>query len=305
MLFEDAYRIYIEKINSAFFDHDISIARGHFDISANALLAAKNGDWTPAVKDFTNAVESALGKMLTPNHGFLKSPYVRKFDFDYLAGLSVAIVNEQSLEWYGREGAVGAFDFLLEFERGLFDGCTSFLDLGGHQMVWACFYAKSSPDARVVSYEPSILNVAIGLFNCFLNGVVQKVDVVPFAVLATNSAAGDENSKMLVDFMNVSLRGQKIDVHCDRGFDFVKTDIEGYELELLGCKHYAAILKGAKHSHLELHLGHLIGRGIGVKKWVDILRAARLEGAELYSGQDMYAFLEKADPKGYYSFIVN
>lgn len=305
MFFEENYITYKKKIVEAFRAHDIVINNDHFDVSPDALSKAEGGDWIAAVEEFKIALENILKNSLTSDHEFLKNPYVRDFYIEGEGKLSVAIVNKQSLEWYGRDGAEAAFDFILESRRGLFRGCNRFLDLGGHQMIWACFYARSSPGAFVVSYEPSILNVAIGLFNCFLNGVINSVDIVPFAVLATNSAVGDENSKMLVDFMTVPLRGQKIDMHCKEVFDFVKTDIEGYELELLDCAHYVHILKNARCSHLELHLGHLYGRGIGVDAWINKLKTANISGVELYSGRNMYDFLENADPKGYYSFVLN
>ncbi|MBV7428548.1 MULTISPECIES: hypothetical protein [unclassified Acidovorax] len=304
MSFDGDYEIYVKKMNAAFRAHDIYVEDGCFKFSDSALLAARNGNWLGAVGDLKNSLERVLGKNLNSSHRFLKKPYVRDFRFDGGDGLSVAIINEQSLEWYGRDGAEHAFDFLLESKRGLFANSKRYLDLGGHQMIWACYYALQSDTTEVISYEPSILNVAIGTFNCFINGVIGKVTVIPFAVLASNASEGDENSKMLVDFMNMPLRGYRIDRMDDLKFDFTKTDIEGYELDLLACPCYARILKHARYSHLELHLGHLQGHGIGTDVWVNRLQAADLNGKELYSGRDMFEFLSEASPKGFYSFIL-
>lgn len=163
----------------------------------------------------------------------------------------------------------------------------------------------SAPDAHVVSYEPSILNVAIGLFNCLVNGVVERVDVVPFAVLASNVPAGEgDHAKMLVDFMTVPLRARRIDERTDTPFDFIKTDIEGYEFDLRNDPAYLDLVSRAKSSHLELHLGHLVGRGIHLQQWVERLRAANLRGTELYSQTEMFDFLNGCDQKGFHSFLV-
>jgi hypothetical protein len=304
MFFDDDYNIYVKKMNAAFHAHGIDVANGYFQISESALLAAKNGNWLEAVGDLKSNLERVLGKNLNSSHRFLKKPYVRDFKFDGGQGLSVAIINEQSSEWYGRDGAEHAFDFLLESKRGLFANSRRYLDLGGHQMIWACYYALQPDAIEVISYEPSILNVAIGIFNCFVNGVIGKVNIIPFAVLASNASEGDENSKMLVDFMNMPLRGYHIDRMDDLKFDFIKTDIEGYELDLLACPCYTQMLKHARHSHLELHLGHLQGHGIGINVWINRLKAADLNGKELYSGRNMFEFLAEASPKGFYSFIL-
>lgn len=298
------YNIYIEKMGAAFRAHDIDVSAGNLMFSEIALVKAEGGDWSQAVIEFKDGLEQLLAAKLSSGHHFLSKPYIRKFQFDSDETLLVAIVNEQSLEWYGRDGAEHAFDFLLESKRGLFRKSNRYLDLGGHQMVWACYYALQYGAKEVVSYEPSILNVAIGIFNCLLNGVIETVNVIPFAVLASNASAGDENSKMLVDFMSVPLRGFRIDRMRDLNFDFVKTDIEGYEFDLLRCPRYVDILKCAQHSHLELHLGHLYSRGIDVKMWIDRLKSAGLNGEELYSGRDMFEFLAEASPKGFYSFIL-
>lgn len=304
MSFEENYKIYVEKMSSAFRAHGIDVANEFFLLSETALAAAKNGNWLQAVGELKDGLEHALGEKLNSSHRFLKTPYVRDFTFDGGEKLSIAIVNEQSSEWYGRDGAEHAFDFLLESKRGLFVNSKRYLDLGGHQMIWACYYALQPSTVEVVSFEPSILNVAIGIFNCFLNAVISKVNIIPFAVLASNSSEGDENSKMLVDFMNIPLRGYRIDRMVDLNFDFVKTDIEGYELELLKCACYIGILKHARYSHLELHLGHLYGSGVGGDVWISRLKFAGLDGGELYSGRDMFEFLAEASPKGFYSFIL-
>lgn len=219
----------------------------------------------------------------------------------------MALVNEQSREWYGAEHFLGTCDFLIEAERGLFQGCKRFLDLGGHQMIWATYYASTAPDAHVTSFEPSVLNVVIGQFNCLVNGVLDQVEIVPFAVAADmegRSREDVETSKMLVDFMRIPLRARRLMEVAPGPFDFVKTDIEGYEYEMLSDRAYVSISRGAYHSHFELHLGHLVRRGISVADCVRALKTAGFEGVELYSQRDMYDFLSFCDPASYPAFVL-
>lgn len=306
MNFAQNYDAYQKKIADALKAHNIAIVPEDWQFSGRALSAAEAGDWDMAAGELRDVLQKTLGHQLSTGHQFVAHPYVRRIAFPDQGSISVTIVNEQSREWYGSEQAVHAFDFLLEAQRGIFCDCRRFLDLGGHQLIWACFYAMSAPDARVVSYEPSILNVAIGLFNSLVNGVVERVQVVPFAALASNAPADDgEYTKMLVDFMIVPLRGRRIEPFVDEPFDFIKTDIEGYEFELLNDPVYLDLLGRAKSSHLELHLGHLSKRGINLQQLLDLLHAADIRGTELNSMDDAYDFLESCDPDGFYAFIVN
>lgn len=272
-----------------------------------ALSRAAAGDFELSAEEFVLGVSKILEGKLAHHHVFLAKPYVRRFEFPRGEGLSVAIINQQSRDWYGGGDSVGAFDFLYEKQLGVFDGCNRFLDLGGHQLVWSCYYASLHSAASVVAFEPSLVNVLIGLYNCLLNGVVDRVRVVPYAVAVgtTTDAASraDETSKMLVDYMTIPLRTCSLDQFC-QVFDFVKTDIEGYEYELLKDDTYRKIVGTTKFAHFELHLGHLVKRGISRDSCVSALNAAGINGVELYSRRDMYVFLQDCDPAGYYSFLL-
>ncbi|WP_417581085.1 FkbM family methyltransferase [Nitrincola sp.] len=305
MSFDSNYAAYLRKLEGALKAHDLIVESQRFEFTASALASAKAGDWNGAAVELRDLLQQTLSGKLSASHEFLDHPYVRCIDLTAQEQIFVAIVNNQSREWYGTETAISAFDFLLEDKRGLFQNCRRFLDLGGHQLVWTCFYARRASDAQVVSYEPSILNVVIGLFNCLVNGVVERVDVVPFAVLASNATPGDgDEAKMLVDYMTVPLRARCIDERADGLFDFIKTDIEGYEFELLNDPVYLNLVKHAQTTCLELHLGHLVGRGVNLQQWVERLQAANIHGTELHSEVEMYEFLGNCDPNGFHCVLV-
>lgn len=305
MSFSNDYSDYLKKQVCYFNYHGISIEQSAIRFSNSALTLAEYGDWSAAATELRDFLQTALSSQLSSWHRFVDVPYVRRMELPGHGSISMAIINEQSRDWYGTERTIGSFDFLLEAKRGVFQGCKSFLDLGGHQLIWSCFYAMTDSGARVVAYEPSILNVAIGLFNCFVNGVIGRVDVVPYAVLASNAPDDVGDAKMLVDFMTTPLRGQKIGDYPEKQFDFIKTDIEGYEFELLSDPIYVGLMRNSKSSHLELHLGHLFRHGVTVDQWISRLREAKISGSELYSGVEMYQFLSQCDPQGFYSFIVS
>lgn len=283
---------------------------GEIKFSNSALSAALLGNYEICVYELQRELRKILGASLVPAHIFVAEPYVREVKLPDGKQLSIAIINQQSLEWYGRDDAIGAFDFIYESQRGVFKDCFTFLDLGGHQLVWSIFYAKTSAAAKVLAFEPSVLNAIIGLFNCLLNGVIDRVDVVPFAVAARRPESSEieltknEGAKMLVDFMTLPLKTCYLDEHANLKYDFVKTDIEGYEFELLSDKKYRDLVGEAKNSHFELHLGHLISRGVEVEDCVSALRDAGFNGKELYSNIEMYDFLKTCDRKGFYSFLI-
>ena len=65
-----------------------------------------------------------------------------------------------------------------------------------------------------------------------------------------------------------------------------------------------ALLK-SKFSHFELHLGHLIKRGITKLNCVDRLHSGGIIATEFYSGIDMYEYLNTCDSESYPAFLIN
>lgn len=298
------FDLFATKAAHALNQHDMSVSADQLRFSSVAMQHAELGDMGKCAAEFATKLETILSPILAPSHAFESAPYVRKVDLPDGRTLYVAIINEQSREWYGSEHFVGACDFLIPAKQGLFQDCKTYLDLGGHQLIWTSYYAGTHPDSQVMTFEPSILNVLIGIFNCLVNDVIERVEVVPFAVKVKGLASNSEANKMLVDFLTVPLRTTLLMDHIKGVFDFTKTDIEGYEYEMLNDPTYIHLLKSARFSHFELHLGHLVKRGISREDCTNALKKVGVMGTELYSGQEMYAFLEQCDRNGFYAFMI-
>ncbi len=297
--------VFYEKLIAICKKHDLHITPDGFNFSWSAIHDAVNGDWKLCAGEFKNFLSTALQKHISTDNIFLTDPYVREIGLPNDKTLNIAIINDQSLQWYGQENTITAFDFVLEDKKGLFKDCKSFLDLGGHQMIWALYYSISGPLASVKSFEPSLLNALIGLFNLLINGCLQKVEIIPFAVAAEYlEDLSDQGKNMLVDYQAAPIRTCTLKNFADEKFDFVKVDIEGYEFELLTDESFCKITRAAKFTHFELHLGHLISRDISVRMCSDALRLAEFKGYELYSGEDVYEFLKICKDNGFYAFIL-
>ena len=304
MDFYEDYNTYRTKMQEVFALHSIEVDRKDFEFTNEAVELARAGRWELAVGELSILLDRLLSSILNGEHKFLDAPTVRHMSLSPTDDIYIAIMNEQSKSWYGSDFSIGSFDFLLEDQRGILSLCRRFLDLGAHQLVWSIFYAKRSSDAVVSAFEPSVLNVAIGLFNCLMNGVVRRVNVIPFAAKSSLRKGDCNETKMLVDYISVQVKAVTLSALSERNFDFVKVDIEGYEFELLGCPQFREVLAECKSCHLELHLGHLFHTGVRVSDWVDVLRHAEVRGTELYSETDIFKFLQGCDPRGFYSFLV-
>jgi hypothetical protein len=297
---------FFKKVLEVYEKNELHLNKDLLKFSDTAVQKALTGDWHLCVTELRDILSSTLTPILTSTHAFEQNPYVRDIKLPDGKTIYIAIINQQSREWYGTEHTIGSFDFILETQRGVFKDCHTFLDLGGHQLVWATYYALTSNEASVKSFEPSILNAVIGLFNCLINGVIDKVEVIPFAVSVSSSTTEKNDSdKMLVDFMTIPLKTCHLTEGSKDYFDFVKTDIEGYEYELLGDATFVQVIKHSKNAHFELHLGHLIKRGITLEDCINSLKRAQLEGKELYSQKEMYSFLQTCDRNGFYSFLIS
>ncbi len=260
--------------------------------------------WDTASLEWRNYVHAALSPILDSNHLFLDKPTTCTFKLTTGHCLNVAIINEQAEAWYGGEHSTSAFDFVDHYNAALTKHCRSFLDIGGHQLVWSTFYALAHPHSHVVSFEPSPLNCLLGLFNCFINGVLDRVVVHPRAVATPDDCArSDGTAPMLIDYVTIPPLLSAVSI-AGQPFDFIKCDIEGYEFDLLSDAHFLRLCSHAKHVHFELHLGHLIRRNVTTH---DIAGKVKRLGFTLFhwpSGLPFEVFLQSHPSNGYYPFVL-
>lgn len=133
MSFGNNYVAYLRKLEDALTAHDLAVDHRALVFSNGALSAVEAGDWGMAAGELRDLLRNILAGKLSSSHQFLEHPYVRRIELPGHGEISVTIVNNQSRDWYGAEHVIGAFDFLPEARRGVFQDCRRFLDLGGHQ----------------------------------------------------------------------------------------------------------------------------------------------------------------------------
>lgn len=215
----------------------------------------------PGVRERLTMAHPSLAKTL------LKKPKLRAME---LAGHSVQLplLNEQGVEWYGTVSPE-ACDFTGEHNLGLHEDAKVIYDFGGHQGVWAIYYALLvGPAGRVYSFEPSLINIEVSSMLFLINSVD---NIVNFAAAvgagdAESSGAGD----MLIDFVSadafeiVNLRNL-----CWDRADFLKMDIEGFEYDVITKNPWVFDL--ATNFHIEVHIPHLERRKLDYKKIMELI----------------------------------
>ena len=106
-------QVYYEKVKNVFLLHNLKSADA-IRFSNSAILAATTGNWNFCALELREQLGVILGNYLSEYHRFLPDAYVRTFRFDDGREMKVAIINQQSKEWYGSPNSIESFDFLHE-----------------------------------------------------------------------------------------------------------------------------------------------------------------------------------------------
>lgn len=205
----------------------------------------------------------------------------------------IPLINEQAVEWYG-SSPIFNYDFIVEDSLGLLAGARSVYDFGGHQGVWALFYAAAVGDAgRVYTFEPSTVNIEASALAFYVNGAHNIINIgagvsttqtpKPFAGIGAPSGFGEASAadKMLIDFKGTIPLVELAKVAWERA-DFLKMDIEGYEYDLITAHPWVFDL--AHHMHVEVHIPHLERRNLDYR---DVTRLIPFDQFEVFNCQNL------------------
>jgi FkbM family methyltransferase len=198
---------------------------------------------------------------------FLDEPRVRTVCFNNRV-IQMPLLNKQSVEWY-ESSSILNFDFIVESFHGMHLAARTIYDIGGHQGVWAAYYSLlCGNNGRVYTFEPSIINIECSALLFLLNGI-ENVVSIPFGVGEKTGLIEKNETGLLVDFVEHNIGLLRFDHIFWERADFIKIDIEGYEYELM--KSFPNLFHFCRNIHLELHIPHLINRGIDYREIYNLI----------------------------------
>jgi FkbM family methyltransferase len=175
----------------------------------------------------------------------------------------IPIVNDEGRDWYEATPLLN-FDFFVESFCGMHNGAEVVYDIGGHQGVWALYYALGvGPNGRVYTFEPSIVNVETIALSFLLNDMANVI-IVPFGIGETNETIRPDANGLLIAGVEHNVNIIRLDNIFWEKPDFVKIDIEGYEHELL--RSLPDLFEFSTNMHLEIHVPHLDRRNIDYRE---------------------------------------
>lgn len=193
---------------------------------------------------------------------FLDEPWLKEMVFNGRR-VVIPIVNGEGLSWYS-DSPMMNFDFLVETFHGMHQDARVIYDIGGHQGVWALYYATCIPaSGRVYTFEPSIINIEIAALSFLLNDILNVV-IVPAGIGDSNTHIQSTDDGLLISGDSHNINLMKLDWIMLDAPDFVKIDIEGYEHELL--KDMPDLFDFCQNVHLEIHVPHLVARGVDYRE---------------------------------------
>lgn len=243
----------------------------------------------PLIRGRLDLLPAASGNLL------LAEPVMRDFYF-HSQKVTIPLINAQGVEWYGKSNIYN-YDFIVEDSLGLLADAKAIYDFGGHQGIWAVFYAiVVGSGGRVYTFEPSIINVEASALTFLINEIDWIVNVgagikASELAIGANSRGfseapapfGSANpaSKMLIDFDGHIPLVDLGDVSWDFA-DFLKMDIEGYEYDVVTANPW--IFDIARHMHIEIHIPHLERRGLDYR---DMLKLVPFDKFDVFNSQNL------------------
>lgn len=258
-----AYERYAHSVRAAY--HALKLVPKFDDQSLSMPSYEALVDLTPEarLRSTVDAMRSRLSRVDTrlPDQIF-ERPWLRLMSFHGRDAL-IPIVNEEGRGWYD-ESPMMNFDFYVETFCGMHNGAHTIYDIGGHQGVWALYYAMGvEPRGRVYTFEPSIVNVEVAALSFLLNDIENGI-IVPFGIGETNETIRVDANGLLIAGVSHNVNIIRFDHVFWEKPDFIKIDIEGFEHELI--RSFPDIFDFCKNMHLEVHVPHLNNRGIDYRE---------------------------------------
>jgi FkbM family methyltransferase len=230
---------------------------------------------------------------------FLDEPKIRTIYFNNRQ-IIIPLLNKQATEWYGRANVFN-FDCIVETFHGMHVGARTIYDIGGHQGLWAAYYSTLCGDnGRVYTLEPSIINIECSSLLFLVNGIANVVNI-PFGVGEQTGLIKKQETGLLVDFVEHNIGLLRFDHIFWERADFIKIDIEGFEYELL--KSFPRIFEFCGNIHLELHIPHLINRGIDYREIYELIPFEKVKVINYQHGQ-MTSVAKSDQLEGFCSLFI-
>ena len=135
---------------------------------------------------------------------------------------------------------------------------------------------------RVYTFEPSILNIECSSLLFLMNGITNIVNI-PFGISDQTCVIKKSESDVLVDFIDHNIGLLKFNHIFWERADFIKIDIEGFEYEFL--KSFTKLFDFCNNVHLELHIPHLIKRGLDYKEIYNLIPFEKVNVVNYQHGQ--------------------
>ena len=229
-------------------------------------------------------VQNMLGQF---GYGFRKlsklkpfTPFVRTITFPD-ASFQFWIANQDAAKWYEPEHTLQCGE--LHALRKLVEKGDRILEIGSHHGYTGMLLASfAGPSGYVHSIEAHPHNAMIDHAQLGLNRSINNLRFENFAgsnAVGTVSIRPSHNSNVMdksEDTIQVpAITGDALDAQYGP-FNFIKIDVEGYEVEVLkGCR---KLLSRAPKLALEIHRDGLQERGQTLADVLDLIDVGRYEG---------------------------
>ena len=265
----DVYEQYVHTLRLAYRINDPTLAwRADLVPPYERLSACSREDMVKLVSESSKERLTRVSE--TAADLILEDVSHRELDFGDVK-IQVPLNTRQGVEWYS-QSPLDNFDFTKERALGLLTGAKTVYDFGGHHGVWAAYYAlNGGRDARVYSFEPSIINIEVSSLLFLMNNIHNVVTVAAAVGNKTEygEASGGAQSGMLVDWPPNGFPVVDVMAIAWSKADFLKMDIEGFEYDLL--TRHPWLFDVATNLHIELHIPHLEGRGLDYQRVMDVI----------------------------------